>query len=54
MQIIVKDKRLEPERRKAEDSQAILRHYYEREIRDGSRMKLVAKKERIKRLYAQR
>jgi len=54
MQIIIKDKRSETERRKKEDSAAILKHYYHREIRDGTRMKLPAKKEVIKRLYAQR
>jgi hypothetical protein len=53
-QIIIKDNRPEPERRKAEAAKEILRHYYGREIRDGTRMKLVATKERIKRLYEQR
>ena len=54
MQIIVRDKRSEKERRKQEDSQAILRHYYSREIRDGTRMKLVAPKRVIKALYEKR
>jgi hypothetical protein len=54
MQIIVKDKRPEPERRKAEAAKEILGHYYGREIRDGTRMKLVAPKETIKELYAER
>jgi hypothetical protein len=54
MQIIVKDKRSENERRKAESSAQILKHYYGREQRDGTRMKLPASKERIKRLYEER
>jgi hypothetical protein len=54
MQIISRDKRPEPERRKAEAAQQILKHYYGREIRDGTRMKLVAPKEKIKRLYEER
>ena len=54
MQIIVRDKRSESERRKKEDSQAILRHYYSREIRDGTRMKLVAPKKIIRELYEKR
>jgi hypothetical protein len=54
VQIIVRDKRPEGERRKAEDSAAILRHYYAREIRDGARMKLVAPKKVIKGLYEKR
>jgi hypothetical protein len=54
MQILVRKAESEVERRKKETASAILRHYYNREIRDGSRMKLVASKERIKRLYALR
>jgi hypothetical protein len=54
VQIIVKDKRTETERRKAESSAQILKHYYGREQRDGTRMKLPASKERIKRLYEER
>jgi hypothetical protein len=54
MQIIVKDKRTENERKKAESSAQILKHYYGREQRDGARMKLVASKERIKKLYEER
>ena len=54
MEIIVRDKRPEPERRKAEAAQQIMRHYYGREIRDGTRMKLVAPKETIKALYEER
>jgi len=55
VQIISRDKRSsENERRKKEDSVAILKHYYNREIRDGTRMKLVAKKSVIKRLYEER
>jgi hypothetical protein len=54
MQIIVRDKRSEAQRRKGEDSAAILKHYYGREIRDGTRMKLVASKQIIKRLYEER
>jgi len=54
VQIIIRDKRSEAERRKKEDSAAILKHYYAREIRDGNRMKLPARKEVIKRLYEER
>ena len=54
MQIIVKGRGSEKERRKSEDCAAILKRYYAREIRDGSRIKLPAKKEVIKELYAQR
>jgi len=54
VQIIIRDKRSEAERRKKEDSAAILKHYYNREIRDGTRMKLPARKEVIKRLYEER
>jgi hypothetical protein len=54
MQIIVRDKRSESERRRAETSAQILRHYYERELRDGSRMKLVAPKKVIRELYEER
>ena len=54
MQIIVKDRRSESERKKGETSAQILRHYYNRECRDGTRMKLPATKETIKRLYAKR
>jgi len=51
MQIIVRDGRGETERKKAETSAQILRHYYGREIRDGSRIKLPASKAAIKKLY---
>jgi len=51
MQIIVRDKRSERERRKAETSAQLLKHYYKREIRDGARIKLPADKQRIKKLY---
>jgi hypothetical protein len=54
MQIIVKDRRSETERRKAETSAQILKAYYKREVRDGSRMKLPATKATIKKLYEQR
>jgi hypothetical protein len=54
MQIIVRKKGSEAERRKGEAAAQILKHYYGREIRDGTRMKLVASKERIKNLYEQR
>jgi len=54
VQIIVRDKRSENERRKKEDSAAILKHYYNREIRDGTRMKLVAPKKVIKKIYEER
>jgi hypothetical protein len=39
MQIIVPKKGTEAERRKREAAQEILRHYYGREIRDGSRFR---------------
>lgn len=54
MQIIVRSKKSETDRRKSETAGQILKHYYNREIRDGSRMKLpqtVKSKEVIKRLY---
>jgi hypothetical protein len=51
VQIIKKSSSSEGERRKREDSVAILRHYYNRECRDGTRMKLVAPKSVIKKLY---
>jgi hypothetical protein len=54
VQIIVRKKGTEVERKKAETSAQILKHYYGREQRDGSRMKLPASKERIKRLYEER
>ena len=37
MQIIVRSKKSEGERRSSESANAHKRHYYEREIRDGSR-----------------
>ena len=54
MQIISRDKRSESERRKVESSAQILRQYYNREIRDGSRIKLPASKATIKKLYEER
>jgi hypothetical protein len=39
MQIIVAKKGTEAERRKREASAQILKHYYGREIRDGSRFR---------------
>jgi hypothetical protein len=54
MQIIVRDKRSEAERKKVETHGQILRHYYGREIRDGARIRLPASKKVIKNLYAQR
>lgn len=55
MQIIVRQKGSEAERKKAESATQILRHYYGREIRDGARFRSKAgTKEQIKRLYALR
>jgi hypothetical protein len=52
MEIIVRKKESEVERRKAETSAQILRHYYEREIRDGSRFRSKAgTKKQIKEAY---
>ena len=49
MQIIVKSKKTEGERRSSESAVAHKKHYYEREIRDGSRFKSKAgSKEQIK------
>jgi hypothetical protein len=56
MQIIVRKAGSEVERRKKESAQEILRHYYGREIRDGSRFRVKngATKEQIKKVYAVR
>jgi hypothetical protein len=56
MQIIVRKAGTEVERRKQESAQQILRHYYQREIRDGARFrtKSGATKEVIRKLYAVR
>jgi hypothetical protein len=52
VQIIVPKKGTEAERRKREAAQEILKHYYGREIRDGSRFRSKAgTKEQIKKLY---
>jgi hypothetical protein len=53
MQIIVKKAGSEVERRKKETAQEILRHYYGREIRDGSRFRTKSghSKEQIKKVY---
>lgn len=52
MQIIVKDKRTEGERRKSEHAAHILRHYYGREIRDGARFRSKAgTKATIRKVY---
>lgn len=54
MQILIrKTGRTEPERRKREAATQILRHYYSREIRDGSRIRLPAgvTKEMIRKVY---
>jgi hypothetical protein len=52
VQIIVLKKGTEAERRKREASAQILKHYYDREIRDGSRFRSKAgTKEQIKKLY---
>jgi len=52
MNIIVPKKGTEAERRKREASAQILRHYYGREIRDGSRFRSKAgTKEQVKKVY---
>lgn len=54
MNIIVRGKGNESERRKKESAVQILKHYYSREIRDGSKFRLpktVKSKDQIKRLY---
>jgi hypothetical protein len=53
MQIIVRKVGTEVERRKKETAQEILRHYYGREIRDGSRWRVKSghSKEQIKKVY---
>jgi hypothetical protein len=49
MQIIVKSKKSESERRSEEHASQTKRHYYDREIRDGARFKSKAgSKEQIK------
>jgi hypothetical protein len=54
MQIIVKRGGNEKERRSAEAKQQTLRHYYNREIRDGSRFRHKAgySKEAIKKVLS--
>lgn len=52
MQIIVRQRGSEAQRRKREASRAIVKHYYDREIRDGSRFKSKAgTKEQIRKAY---
>jgi hypothetical protein len=52
VQIIVPQKGTETERKKREAYGQILKHYYGREIRDGSRFRSKAgTKEQIKKLY---
>jgi len=52
VQIIVPKKGTEAERKKKEAYAQILRRYYEREIRDGSRFRSKAgSKEQIKKVY---
>jgi hypothetical protein len=52
VQIIVPKKGTEAERRKREAAVQILKHYYGREIRDGSRFRSKAgSKARIKKVY---
>jgi hypothetical protein len=53
MQIIVRKAGSEVERRKKENAQEILRHYYHREIRDGSRFRVKSghSKEQIKNAF---
>lgn len=53
MQILIRKKGTEPERRKREAAGAILRHYYNREIRDGAGIRLPVPKETIRKLYSQ-
>lgn len=54
MQIIIRRKGTEPERRKREAAVQILKHYYGREIRDGSRFRTKGDvtKAQIKRIYS--
>jgi hypothetical protein len=54
--ILVRRRGTETERRKQESAAQIRRHYYNREIRDGTRMRLPPNttKEQIKKLYAER
>jgi hypothetical protein len=55
VQIIVPKKGTEAERRKREAGAQILKHYYGREIRDGSRFRSKAgTKEQIRKVYAVR
>ena len=53
MEIIVRKPGSEVERRKSETAQQILRHYYNREIRDGSRFRVKngATKEQVRKVY---
>jgi hypothetical protein len=53
MQIIVRKAGTEVERRKKETAHEILRHYYAREIRDGSRFRVKSghSKEQIRKVY---
>ena len=52
MEIIIKEHGHAAERRKREAAAQILRHYYDREIRDGSRFASKAgTKEQIRRVY---
>lgn len=51
MEIIVKSKKTPDERRSEEHAACLRKHYYEREIRDGSRFRTKAgTKEQIKRV----
>lgn len=51
MQIIVKSKKSELERRKAESAAQTLRGYYKNECRDGSRFRSRFTKATIKKVY---
>lgn len=52
LQIIVKKTGTEAERRKSEAASAILKHYHQREIRDGARFRSKAgSKDQIKKVY---
>jgi hypothetical protein len=54
MQIIVRDKRSENERRKKEDNAAILKFFYKQECENGGKVKLPCSKARAKKLYEER
>ena len=51
MQIIVRKKGTEQERKKRETAQSILKHYYNREVRDGAKARFPVSKDSIKKVY---